>query len=185
VLAGAPADSDRISPFPPFIPAPADTGRLLLVACRVQAFAAYESGRRVRWGPVSSGAESLPTTPSLYRANWKAVRHVSTVDTSWVMRWAINLDQTGGLALHEYALPGRPASHNCIRLCADDAQWLYAWIGMPAWSAGGASLVRDGTPVCIFGAYEFAAPAPWRRLPADSTACEITQAEITKALAKR
>lgn len=151
----------ELSPFPQVLAAAASMPSLLLISARIQAFAAYDSGRLVRWGPLSSGDRSSPTPAGEYRANWKARRHVSSFDSTWVLPWCVNLDGTLGTALHAYSLPGRPASHCCIRLLESDAHWIHDWI------------VIGLTPVFVLDTYDFDAPPPWRRLPADPGACDV------------
>lgn len=160
----------ELSPFPRVL-ALADTiPKLLLVSARIQAFAVYDSGQLRRWGPVSTGGPASPTAPGLFRPNWKARRHVSSFDPKWVMPWCVNLDDRVGTALHAYALPGRPASHCCIRLHERDARWIHDWI-----------VVRE-TPVAVLDAYDFEAPPPWRRAAVDPTACALTEAVVNEAL---
>lgn len=161
----------ELAPFPPALAAGASLPKLLLISARIQAFAAYDSGRLVRWGPVSTGRRTTPTPAREYRANWKASRHVSTVDSTWVMPWCVNLDNVVGTALHAYALPGRPASHCCIRLLEPDARWVHDWI-----------VVRI-TPVFVLDAYDFDAPPPWRRLPADPGACDVAAEFVETGIA--
>lgn len=160
----------ELSPFPRVLAAVDTLSTLVLVSPRIQAFAAYDSGRLVRWGPISSGGPASPTTPGSYRANWKARRHVSTFDSTWVMPWSVNLDDRVGTAMHAYALPGMPASHCCIRLLESDARWVYDWIEVPT------------TPVIVLDAYDFEAPRPWRRLAADPAACDLTGSDVEPVL---
>jgi hypothetical protein len=102
--------------------------KLIVVYVPGQIFGAYESGRLVRWGPVSTG----------------------------------NFQNDSGLAFHEYALPGHPASHGCVRLLGRDAQWLFEW-GEP-WTLDhlGQRVLGEGTPVLTTGVYDFESPPPWR-----------------------
>jgi hypothetical protein len=78
------------------------------------------------------------------------------------MPWYFNIDNVAGRALHQYALPGRPASHGCVRLLERDAQWLYGWGDGWTLDRTGTRVVRPGTPVFIVGGYQFDAPPPWR-----------------------
>lgn len=96
----------------------------LVVYLPGQLFGAYEFGRLVRWGPVSSGGRSNPTSSGLFALNWRSTGRASTVDPDWFMRWYFNFGSREGLAFHAYSLPGSPASHGCIRLLDRDAQWL-------------------------------------------------------------
>ena len=129
-----------------------------------QAFGAYESGQLVRWGPVSTGQRSASTPEGLFFLNWKATAHISTVDPDWLMRWYFNFGNREGLAFHEYALPGMPASHGCIRLLERDAEWLFNWGDEWFLDATGTRVLTAGTPVLIVGSYDFTAPPPWRSL---------------------
>jgi hypothetical protein len=138
--------------------------KLLVVHLPGQLFGAYEFGRLVRWGPISSGKRSSPTPPGSFALNWRSTGRSSTIDPDWFMRWYFNFGNREGLALHAYSLPGSPASHGCIRLLERDAQWLFGW-GQP-WilDPGGTRLLQPGTPVLIVGEYDFEAAAPWRSL---------------------
>lgn len=138
--------------------------KLLVVHQPGQMFGAYESGRLVRWGPVSSGVREAPTPAGLFHLNWRAVGHTSTVNPEWFMKWYFNFGNREGLAFHQYVLPGQPASHGCVRLLERDAVWLFEW-GDP-WKVDDSEtrVVEAGTPVLIIGAYDFDAPPPWRSL---------------------
>jgi hypothetical protein len=125
-------------------------------------FGAYESGRLMRWGPVSSGAGTGPTPEGLFHLNWRAVGHTSTINPDWFMRWYFNFDNRRGLALHQFLLPGHPASHGCVRLLERDASWLFEWGEAWTLDAGEVHVLRAGTPVLIIGPYDFDAPPPWR-----------------------
>jgi hypothetical protein len=152
------------------------------VSPRVQAFAAYDSGRIARWGPTSTGRESLETPPGLYHANWKDRERTSSFNEEWLLEWYVNLENFLGISLHLFELPGRPASHSCVRLQEDDAMWLYDWL--EPWRIGQDRrvILEHGTAVVIFGRYAFHEPPPWRRLAADSTATHVTTAEVEQAL---
>jgi hypothetical protein len=180
------ADTDAsfldLSPLPARLPNVTGS-KLLAVALRVQAFGAYEGGRLVRWGPISSGMASSPTPAGLFYVNWRARHHVSTVDSNWIMPWTVNVDAKVGIALHQYALPGRPASHCCIRLMEDDARWIYEWVDAWTLTRDGREVLVPGTPVAIVGDYMDDAPPPWRRLPADSASTIVTSWEIEAVVA--
>jgi hypothetical protein len=129
-----------------------------------QVFGAYEFGRLVRWGPISSGRRDSPTVAGRLTLNWRSKGRASTIDPDWFMRWYFNFDNREGLAMHSYSLPGYPASHGCIRLLERDAQWLFEW-GQP-WTLDGKRqrVVTPGTPLLIVGKYDFEAAPPWRSL---------------------
>jgi lipoprotein-anchoring transpeptidase ErfK/SrfK len=169
------------APFPDRIESAAALPKALVIACRVQSFGAYEFGQRVRMGPVSSGARDDPTQPGLYFVNWIARRHVSTQDSTWLMRWTVNFGARDGRAIHQNDLPGYPASHSCVRLLEDDARWLYSWVNSWRVSKDDRTVLANGTPIAIVGVYTFGARRPWRALEADPHATDLTPAELSEA----
>jgi hypothetical protein len=171
-----------LAPFPLRLEVPHAPAKLLFVSLRVQAFAAYDSGRLTRWGPTSTGRETLQTPVGLYHANWKARERTSTFNEEWLLKWYINLESFLGISLHQFELPGHPASHACVRLMEDDAMWLYDWVEQWRIGADPRVIVRHGTPVVIFGRYAYHEPPPWHRLGRDSTATHVTPTEIDEAL---
>lgn len=175
-------DSLALSPFPLAIPAARDTAKLLLVSLRVQAFAAYEYGRLARWGPVNTGRRTMPTPVGLYHVNWKAKSRVSTFSDEWLLRWCLNIDSFEGVSLHQYDLPGYPASHSCVRLGETDAMALYAWADTWRVAADGRTIEKHGTPVVVFGEWAWKRRAPWKRLPEDSLATTLGPEEIAQAM---
>ena len=148
------------SPFPPTYSAASATPKLLIVDQPAQAFAAYEYGRQVHWGPTSSGRKQKPTPSGVFYLNWRARTRTSTLSGEWRLNWYFNFHNTRGLAFHEFDLPGVPASHACVRLLSRDAEWIYKWGDSWTLDANG-QLVTRGTPVIIQGSYAFDAPAPW------------------------
>lgn len=126
-----------------------------------QVFGAYESGHLVRWGPVSSGRQETPTPAGVFHLTWRARRTVSTDNKDWILNWYFNFVNSRGVSFHEFELPGRPASHACVRLLARDAQWLFGWGREWVLSADRKSVVTEGTPVVILGAFDFAHAPPW------------------------
>jgi hypothetical protein len=152
------------SPFPAQYQWAADRPKLLVVDQRVQAFAAYEHGTLVRWGPVSTGRQAMHTPAGLFHLNWRSRGRHSTVDPDWYMEWYYNFENRRGLSFHQYALPGRPASHACVRLLERDARWIYEWGESWTLDARGWTVLDRGTPVLILGCYDFGASPPWRSL---------------------
>jgi L,D-transpeptidase-like protein len=170
-----------MSPWPERLSGSDSIPKALLVSLRVQAFAAYERGKLTRWGPVSSGGPNAPSRTGLYFACWKARQHVSTEDTTWIMPWTVNIDPEIGTALHQYSLPGVPASHCCIRLLEEDAAWIYDWVSTWTVSRDGRKVLARGTPVLLLGAYDYEAPPPWKRLAVDPRAADVTPVEVESA----
>jgi lipoprotein-anchoring transpeptidase ErfK/SrfK len=138
--------------------------KALLVDQPSQVFGAYEAGRLVRWGPVSSGRQKNPTPSGLFHLNWRTKGRRSTDNQDWYMPWYYNFDTRRGLAFHQLDLPGRPASHACIRLLERDAIWLYGWGEGWVLDERRRNVLVPGTPALIVGAYDFAATPPWLSL---------------------
>ncbi|MCW5892991.1 MAG: L,D-transpeptidase [bacterium] len=149
------------SPMPAVWPAALPYPTAIAVDVPGQVFGAYAHGVLVRWGPVSTGRRGSQTPAGDYHLNWKSKGRHSTVDAEWFMPWYFNFASHDGLAFHQFALPGRPASHSCVRMLERDARWLFAW--GHGWILGpDRKVLAHGTPVAILGAYDFAAPPPWR-----------------------
>lgn len=149
------------SPFPLTYPAAKAAPKFVVVDQPSQAFAAYEYGQQVHWGPVSSGRQAKPTPSGFYHLNWRARTRTSTLSGEWRLNWYFNFHNTRGLAFHEFELPGVPQSHACVRLLARDAEWVYQWGESWTLDAKG-QLETAGTPVLILGSYAFGSPAPWQ-----------------------
>lgn len=171
---------DLYSPFPEKVETLKAVKKILLVSHYVQAFAVYENGLRIKWGPASLGKESSPTPTGLFATNWKSKKTTSTVNSDWVMEWYFNLANFEGVSMHEYALPGFPASHACIRLYREDAIWLYHWADQ--WIIENSQIEVYGTPVVIFGSYPFDKGKPWLLLPKNNKALEISSSELHSEL---
>lgn len=171
------------APLPAVVPALAEIPQFIAVSQRVQAFGAYEYGRLVRWGPISSGKAATPTDSGLFFTNWKSRTTISTDDPSWILDWYVNFIALKGVAFHQYELPGRPASHGCVRLLEVDAKWVYDWARQ--WTPGRGSNVKTyGTPVLVFGDYEYGRSAPWNGLPeGDLTRASVSEWELGASLA--
>lgn len=178
------ADVNLLTPFPRQLDAVrSPDGRLLLVSRRVQAFAAYDDRRLVRWGPTSTGRRQTPTPEGLFHTNWKSKLRRSTDNAEWLLPWYVNFDNARGVSFHQFDLPGYPASHACVRLLDDDARWVYEWAESWTLADSGRTIVAHGTPVVVFGDYADNAPAPWTRLVDDSHATDVAVSEIDAALA--
>jgi lipoprotein-anchoring transpeptidase ErfK/SrfK len=152
------------SPLPLTSSWAAGFSKALIVHQPSQVFGGYEGGRLIRWGPVNSGRASHPTPSGLHHLNWKSPGRSSTIDPDWYMPWYFNFHNQRGLAFHEYALPGYPASHACVRLLERDAKWLFEWGEVWKLDEPGWQVIDSGTPVWIIGQYDFDAPPPWRSL---------------------
>lgn len=168
---------DDYSPFPEFLDSIQQQEQLILISLRTQLFAAYENGKRVRFGPLSSGKKSTKTPSGLMYTNFKSKLKISTVNGSWKMPWYFNISNKGGIGLHQYALPGYPASHSCVRLYKEDAKWIYDWAKQWVLNESGSTIIEHGTPVILFGKYDFDSPAPWDELAHNPKVLDITNEE--------
>ncbi len=169
------------SPLPDTIPALVEIPKMVLVSRRVQAFGAYEHGVLVRWGPTSTGKLTTPTDTGLFFTNWKSRTAISTDDPSWILDWYVNIIALKGVAFHQYDLPGRPASHGCVRLLEEDAYWIYRWTD--EWIPGrGSEVKRYGTPVLIFGDWDASQAAPWFGLITNEARATVSSWEVSAAL---
>ncbi len=176
-------DTARYSPYPLSLPIISGINKLLLFSYYSQMFAAYEHGNLVRWGPTSMGKRTTPTPPNLYFTNWKAKQTTSTDNADWKLYWYFNLDNVRGVSLHQYDLPGFPASHACMRLYEEDAHWFYDWAEQ--WILiDNNNIAAYGTPVIIFGTYPFGKQKPWYQLPKNNTATHLTETELNEEINK-
>ena len=158
-------DRDELfySPMPRILQQLSLERKAIIVYLPAQVFGAYNCGALVRWGPVSSGRRSRQTPPGTYRLNWRARVHVSTEDPTWIMHWYFNFSNNYGLGLHQYSMPGRPASHGCVRLLEGDAMWLFEWGEACGIDPDTNDVIRPGTLVLVMGRYNFEEPQPWLR----------------------
>ncbi len=169
------------SPFPHYLASAEQIRKLVVVDQRIQAIAAYESGNIVFWGPTSTGKKSTPTDTGLFHTNWRSRKRNSTIDNEWVMEWYWNLENRSGVSMHQYDLPGYPASHACVRLLTEDAQWLYEWC--EAWQLESGKIIVQGTPVLIYNTYQFGHTAPWKLLVESPDTTRVTAETLSAVLA--
>jgi hypothetical protein len=117
-------------------------------------------------GTREFGRQAAPDTFWPYHLNWHAPVHISSENPNWVMPWYFNFANDRGLALHLYSLPGRPASHGCVRMLAMDAKWLYRWGDGWTLAAGTRQLIQPGTLILVTAALASAEVVEPRRIPA-------------------
>lgn len=171
-------DLRSYAPFPFYVPVLKVVHKMVVFSYPAQAFAAYEQGRLVRWGPTSLGKKSTPTPTGLFFANWKARETISTVSDEWKLKWNFNIWNKGGVGWHEYAMPGYPASHSCLRLLEPDAKFLYDFAHM--WILkNNETLLAQGTPVLVYGEYPWGMGRPWLKLANDPKALDISKDELS------
>ena len=129
-------------------------------------------------GQSNMGKKSTPTPAKLYFCNWKSKRSISTVNSRWILNWNFNISNYGGIGFHEYALPGYPASHSCMRLRAEDAKFLYYWAEQWVLSSNGQQILAKGTPVIIHGEYPYGSERPWYNVVNNPNAMKYNQDSI-------
>lgn len=102
-----------------------------------QYFGAYEMGKLVFWGPVSSGKKTNATPAGKFFVNYKQRHKLSSKYENAPMPYSINY--SGDYFIHQQSLPGYPASHGCVRLMMTDAERLFNWVRVH----DAVTLVRD------------------------------------------
>lgn len=157
-------DHRAYAPFPRHYAGAEGFDKLFVIHKGVQAWAAYERGRLVRWGLVNTGGPESRTPAGRFNFNWREPQRVSTLSPpgeEWLMRWVFNLHHERGIHVHQYNVPtGAPGSHGCVRLIMADAQWIYNWADGWRTTAGGPDrgpasaegrVLRQGTVALILG----------------------------------
>lgn len=173
------SDFNKYAPFPESLKTFDSIPKVVLISQRVQAFGLYEKGELIRWGPVSSGKQTTPTPNGLHYGNYKAKRKVSTVNPDWILPYYFNFMNFEGVGVHQYLLPGFPASHACVRLYMDDAKFIYDWAKQWELDSTGQRIVKNGTPFIVFGEYDYKNPFPWLNLATDPESNSISEEELS------
>jgi lipoprotein-anchoring transpeptidase ErfK/SrfK len=141
-----------------------DRNKAIVVLQPEQLFGAYEFGKLVRWGPISSGRKETATPAGTFNLTWKTKSRVSTDNDQWLLKWYFNFINSRGVSFHQFELPGYAASHACVRLLERDAMWLYGWGEQWKLAPGGRDVLQHGTVVVVSGQYGHDKPAPWTSL---------------------
>lgn len=163
-------------PFPQNAVFLKEVKKIIFFSYPTQAWAAYENGILVRTGPTSMGKRATKTPLGLFYTNWKAEETISTVNDEWKLKWNFNIQNKMGVGFHQYAMPGYPASHSCLRLPEKDAKYLYTWADQ--WKLSGDNILAHGTPVIVFGSYPFGSSRPWLALAQDADALSISETDL-------
>lgn len=170
-------DLEYYMPFPLEVATLNEVSKIILFSYTTQAFATYEYGVLTHTGPTSLGREKDKTPTGLFFTNWKAEETISTFNDEWKLKWNFNIENKLGVGFHEYELPGYPASHSCLRLLEKDAKMLYEFADQ--WELESAEKVKlKGTPVIVFGSYDFKNPKIWNTLPQDAKALSISEGAL-------
>ena len=154
-------DELAYSPLPVDWPWAAAMPKALIVHQPAQVFGAYEYGKLVRWGPVSTGRKETPTPSGSYNLTWRSKSRRSTDNDAWLLKWYFNFINSRGVSFHEFDLPGSAASHACVRLLTRDAMWIYDWGQQWVLSPDRRTVATPGTPIVVQGEVDWKNPTPW------------------------
>ncbi len=160
------ADLRAYSVFPTRYPGADTLAKLILISNKYQAYACYEYGRLVRFAACNTGTERKATFPGRYALNWKDRLRISSLNDNWKLPYTWNFHLYAGNAFHQFAMPGRPVSHSCVRQFMPDAEWLFKWGEGGTRDTNGRIKVLSGTPVIIIDMFDFTRPkgGPWLEL---------------------
>ena len=170
------------SPFPTQLEVLKEVKKMVFFSYPIQAYALYENGKLIKWGPTSMGKKAAQTKRGLMFANWKKELAISTVNSSWKLPFNFNIHNTLGIGWHQYDLPGYPASHSCLRLLMNDAKFMYNWADQWILNKGGATVKANGTPVIVFGDYQWGGKKPWKNLILDPKSNDISVEELNNII---
>ena len=174
-----PQDRRELSPFPQTVAAMQEVNKMIIFSYPIQAYAVYTNGVLEKWGPTSMGSKIHKTPTGLFFTNWKSKESVSTANDEWILKWNFNISNYGGVGFHQYALPGIPASHSCLRLLEEDAKWLYTFADQWKLDESRNNVEVKGTPVLVYGEYPWGQRRPWRNLLDNPKANNVSEADVT------
>lgn len=166
------------SPFPYHLDILNEVNKFVVFSYPIQAYGVYSNGNLVKWGPTSMGKKSAQTKRGLMFANWKKKLATSTVDSEWKLPYNFNIHNSLGIGWHQYDLPGYPASHSCLRLLMEDAQWLYTYADQWILNDAGDAVDAKGTPVIVFGDYGWGKKKPWKQLYINAKGTDVSEKEM-------
>lgn len=169
------------SPYPKLIDSLHNVDKMALFSYEIHAYGICENGQLIKWGPTSMGKKATPTLGGLQFTNWKKELAISTSNSSWKLRWNFNIHNRLGFGWHQYDLPGFHASHSCMRLLEEDAEWLYHWADQWILTNQGQTVLAQGTPVLVFGDTDFKS-RPWLKLSENPKATHYSSKEMNKLI---
>ena len=160
---------------------------MAIVSLRTQRITVYDAKGWILRAPVSSGTKGRETPAGIFSVIQKVEEHYSNLYDDAFMPHMQRITWSG-IALHGGVLPGRPASHGCIRLPFDFAERLF-----DATSMGMRVIVAptDVAPVEIAHPLLFqpkpgaAALAAARTAEAQEAAKKATEAQLAAGTAMR
>lgn len=158
-------DSRAYSIFPPYYAGAKDIHKIILISAHYQQLACYEWGVLVKSHPVNSGKEKTPSYKGRYALTFRQLERKSSIDSTWIMKYYFNFHPEAGMALHQFVMPGFPASHSCMRQFLEDAMWIYKWGKGEKLDSNNKRIPLSGTPVIILDHYPFGIEyRPWMQI---------------------
>src|SRR6476660_2482506 len=97
---------------------------MAIVSLRVQRVTIYDAQGWILRAPVSSGSKGRETPAGIFSVIQNVEEHYSNLYDDAFMPHMQRITWSG-IAIHGGVLPGRPASHGCIRLPFDFAESLF------------------------------------------------------------
>ena len=147
---------------------------MAIVSLRDQRITVYDAKGWILRAPVSSGTKGRETPAGIFSVIQKAEDHYSNLYDDAYMPHMQRITWSG-IALHGGVLPGRPASHGCIRLPFDFAGRLFDA------SAMGMRVIVAPTDVAPV---EFSHPVPFQPKPGAGATAAARTAEAQEATRK-
>jgi hypothetical protein len=147
---------------------------MAIVSLRSQRITVYDAKGWILRAPVSSGTKGRETPAGIFSVIQKVEEHYSNLYDDAFMPHMQRITWSG-IALHGGVLPGRPASHGCVRLPFDFAEQLFG-----ATTMGMRVIVTpsDVAPV------EFVHPVPFQPKPGAGAMAAARTAEAQEAARK-
>ncbi len=87
----------------------------IVISIKKQQLTLYAGGQAVAHSQVSTGVPGHPTPQGVFSIIQKQIYHESNLYSSAPMPYMQRITWSG-VAMHQGVVPGRPASHGCIRL---------------------------------------------------------------------
>ncbi len=97
----------------------------IVISIRKQQLTLYAGGQPVAHSQVSTGVPGHPTPQGVFSIIQKQIYHEFNLYSSAPMPYMQRITWSG-VAMHQGVVPGRPASHGCIRLPAAFAKRLWS-----------------------------------------------------------
>src|SRR4051812_18627239 len=160
---------------------------MAIVSLRSQRITVYDAQGWILRAPVSSGTKGRETPAGIFSVIQKVEEHYSNLYDDAFMPHMQRITWSG-IALHGGVLPGRPASHGCIRLPFDFAAQLFdeTTMGIRVIVApGDVAPVELAHPLLFQPKPGAAALAATRTAEAQETASKAVKVRLAAATASR